>query len=172
MQPQRLSELTSDAQHRIEARHRLLEDHADVVAANFSHRRLIELQEVRAEEADRAGNSAGRFGYQAKDRVCGDRLAATALAHDRKRLALGNLERDAVDRAVDAVRGPEMRLQIFDLQQRHGQSAVAMRGSSASRRPSPTRLTASTVTERKMAGKKTIKGFACQSARPSAMMFP
>ena len=47
-----------------------------------------------------------------------------------------------------------------------------MRGSSASRRPSPSRFTASTVSDRKIAGKNTMKGFTCQSARPSAMMLP
>ena len=47
-----------------------------------------------------------------------------------------------------------------------------MRGSSASRRPSPSKLTASTVSDRNIAGKKTMEGLTCQSVRPSAMMFP
>src|SRR5882724_2640433 len=34
MNPQRLTDLTADGQHRIEARHRLLEDHRNVVAAD------------------------------------------------------------------------------------------------------------------------------------------
>ncbi len=68
-----------------------------------------------------------------------------------------DMERDAVDRAVDAVRRAKMRLQVFDLEQRHRvYSPLAMRGSSASRRPSPSRLTASTVTDRKAAGKNTM----------------
>src|SRR3981081_2624317 len=49
---------------------------------------------------------------------------------------------------------------------------LAMRGSSASRRPSPSRLTASTVTDRTAAEKNTMKGFTCHSALPSAMMLP
>src|SRR5258708_36920678 len=49
---------------------------------------------------------------------------------------------------------------------------LAMRGSIASRRPSPSRLTASTVTDRNAAGKNTMEGFTCHSALPSAMMLP
>ena len=45
-----------------------------------------------------------------------------------------------------------------------------MRGSSASRRPSPSRFTASTVSDRNAAGKNTMNGFTCHSARPSAMI--
>ena len=69
-----------------------------------------------------------------------------------------DVERDAVDRAVHAVRRAEMGLQVFDLEQRHRshQSRFAMRGSSASRSPSPSRFTASTVTDRKIAGKNTM----------------
>jgi hypothetical protein len=51
-------------------------------------------------------------------------------------------------------------------------SRFAMRGSSASRRPSPSRLTANTVAERNAAGKYTMSGLTCQSARPSAIMLP
>ena len=40
MQLQRLADLPADGQHRIEARHRLLEDHADLVAADVAHRAL------------------------------------------------------------------------------------------------------------------------------------
>ena len=61
-----------------------------------------------------------------------------------------------------AVAREEMRLQAFDLQQRGGGGhrglahhiRRARRGSSASRRPSPSRLTASTVRERQMPGNR------------------
>ena len=82
-------------------------------------------------------------------------LPQPELADDRQRLAGLDVEGEAVDGAVDAVRRAEVRLQVLDLEQGHGdQSRLAMRGSSASRRPSPSRLTASTVSDRKMAGKK------------------
>src|SRR4051794_4790774 len=119
MQAQRLAQLAPDRQHRIEAGHRLLEDHADVVAADVAHRALGQRQEIAALKPDRAGDLAGRLGDEAQDRVRGDGLAAAALADDRQRLALLDLEGDAVDGAVDAVRGPEMGLQILDVEQRH-----------------------------------------------------
>ena len=50
--PQRLGDLPADGQHRIEARHRLLEDHRDVVAADLAHLALGELQQILALEAD------------------------------------------------------------------------------------------------------------------------
>src|ERR1044071_957782 len=54
----------------------------------------------------------------------------------------------------------------------HAHKPLARRGSSASRMPSPSRLTASTVNDRNTAGKNTMNGLTCQSARPSAMMLP
>ena len=81
--------------------------------------RLVERQQVGALEADRARDPAGRLRDQAQDRIGGDGLAAAALADHRQRLAFADLERDAVDRAVDAVRRAEVGLQILDFEQRH-----------------------------------------------------
>ena len=69
-----------------------------------------------------------------------------------------DVERHALDRAHHAVGRAEMRLQVVDLEQRHdaAYSRFARRGSSASRSPSPSRFTASTVTERNIAGKNTM----------------
>ena len=137
VQAQRLAQLASDRQHRVEAGHRLLEDHADVVAADVAHRALGQRQEIAALEPDRAGDLAGRLGDEAQDRVRGDGLAAAALADDRQRLAFLDLEGDAVDGAVDAVRGPEMGLQILDVEQRHRSRSplpCADRGRRAARR--------------------------------------
>jgi len=65
--------------------------------------------------------------------------------------------RHAVDRAVHAVRGAKMRLQVFNLEQRiSGSQPLAMRGSSAFAQPSPSRLTASTVQREEQRGKNTM----------------
>src|SRR5262249_59704011 len=56
VQPERLAELPPDREHRIEARHRLLKDHRDVVAANAAHLLVGELEKIDAPEADGAGN--------------------------------------------------------------------------------------------------------------------
>src|SRR5262249_50092808 len=54
MQPQRLGDLAPDGEDWIEACHRLLEDHADVVAAHLAHSGFAELEKVSALETDRA----------------------------------------------------------------------------------------------------------------------
>ena len=103
VQPQRLADLAADGQHRVQAGHRLLEDHADVVAADA---RASPARRASAGRGRRSGSrrrSAGRLRDQAQDRHRGDRLAAAALADDRQRLAGVDMERQPVDRAHDAV---------------------------------------------------------------------
>src|SRR6266849_1445340 len=48
---ERLGDLPADGEYGIKRRHRLLEDHADVAAANLAHLRVGKLHEVAAEEA-------------------------------------------------------------------------------------------------------------------------
>jgi hypothetical protein len=81
------ADLPADREHRIEARHRLLEDHADVVTADITHGAIVELEEVRALEADGARDPAGRLRDETQNGVRGDRFAATAFADDRESLA-------------------------------------------------------------------------------------
>ena len=148
MQPQRLADLAADRQHRVEARHRLLEDHRDVVAADVAHlaARTVAAGRVPSKRM-RAGDLARRLGDQPQDRHRGDRLAAAGFADDGQRLAGVDVEGDAVDRADRRRPGVrEMGLEVLDFEQRHrAQSRFGQRGSSASRRPSPSRFTASTV---------------------------
>jgi len=87
MQPQGLGDLAADGEDRIEARHRLLEDHADIVAADLAHGALAELEQVPALETYRAPDSAGRLRHQPQNGIGRHRLSATALADDRHRLA-------------------------------------------------------------------------------------
>ena len=91
----------------------------DLVAAHLAHLALGAAPAGRVPwKRMRAGDLAGRLGDQAQDRVGGDGLAAAALADHRQRLARLDVEGDAVDGAVDAVRGAEMGLQVLDLEQR------------------------------------------------------
>ena len=101
----------SDREQRIERRHRLLEDHRDVVAANALHLRFAQTEQVRALEADRAADDApGRAGDEAQDRQRRDALAAARLADDAQRFAAANSIGNAVDGPHDPVGGEEMRL--------------------------------------------------------------
>ena len=53
-----LGDLPAGREHRVEARHRLLKDHADVVAADGAHGAVVELEEIDALETDGAGDPA------------------------------------------------------------------------------------------------------------------
>ena len=57
---------------------------------------------------------------EAHDREAGDALAGAGLADDAERLALLDLEADAVDGLDDAVVGAEMRAEVVDLEEGHG----------------------------------------------------
>src|SRR6267143_2425474 len=172
MHPQRLADLAADRQHRIEARHRLLEDHRNVVAANSAHLAFGELQQILTLEANGTRDLARGLGNEPHQRHRGDRFAAAGFSDDRQRLTFVDMEGDAVDRPVDTLGRSKMGLQVLDFEQRHQiktssesryalflimlYKLLAIRGSSASRRPSPSRLTASTVTDRNAAGKNTM----------------
>ncbi len=110
MQPQGLGDLPADGEDRIEARHRLLEDHADIVAADFAHGALAELEQIAALKTYRAPDLPGRLWHQPQNGVGCNRLSATALADDRHGLAGLDREGDAIDRAVDPVRRAEVGL--------------------------------------------------------------
>ena len=57
MEQDGFDDLAADGEHRVEAGHRLLEDHGDLVAADPSHIRLGQLQQV-----GRAGRTGGGRG--------------------------------------------------------------------------------------------------------------
>src|SRR5260370_27710120 len=93
MQPERLADLLADRVDRVEAGHRLLKDHADLVAADAPHRLLVECHKVARhtiapmEQDLAAGDVAGRGGDQPHDRERGYRLAASRLPNDCEPLA-------------------------------------------------------------------------------------
>ena len=113
MDAERLGDLLADAQERVEARHRLLEDHGDAVASDLTHRPLVERGEVLSFEEDRALDDACDLLRQEPHHRQGrDALAATGFADDAERLAGGDIEAHAVDRARHAIGIEEMRLEI------------------------------------------------------------
>src|SRR5215210_4425027 len=118
MQLHRLRDLVADGEDGVQRRHRLLEDHRDVVAADPLQLRLLELGEVAALEEDpRArGDPAGPVD-QAHHRERGHRLAAARLADDGERVALVDPEVDPVDRAQEALPRVEAGAEVLDLEQ-------------------------------------------------------
>ena len=123
MQSHDLGDLLADGQQRIQAAHRFLEDHADLVAADPSHVRLRQQQQVpAAKQHASAGNLPRRCRHQPHDGQRGHRLAAAGLAHDRQRLAGDNREADAIHRARDRAVGVEQGSQVLNLEQRRVRS--------------------------------------------------
>ena len=157
-------DLVADGQHRIEARHRLLEDHGDAIAPDVAHLPVAQAQEVSPRKSDAAADDAADARRQeAEDRKGGDALAAARLPDDPERLSRIQRERQAVDGARHAVLVEEVSLEVGYLEERLGHRAFshmrrAMRGSSRSRSPSPTRLTASTTSASAMPGQNTVQG--------------
>src|SRR3982074_1439256 len=150
-------DLCADPGHGVQRGHRILKDHGYVIAAIVPHLVGVHLDDVPALEKDLAADDAPRFRNQAKDRQCGNRLAATRLANHRHRLAGVDVEAHSIDRAYDSARSKELGLEVLDpqdgLRQRTGYRR--MRGSSASRSPSPMKLNASMVSDRATHGTMT-----------------
>ena len=65
MQAQHLLDLIADGEHGIEARHRLLEDHADAVAPHAAHGGGRQRQDIRALENDAARRRRATAGLAA-----------------------------------------------------------------------------------------------------------
>jgi hypothetical protein len=74
--------LAADRQHRVQRRHRVLEDHRDAPAAQTPHLLFVELQQVLPVEQDLAAGDLGIAGQQPHDGGDQRGLAAAGLAHD------------------------------------------------------------------------------------------
>ena len=115
---ERLADLAPDREHRVQARHRVLEDHRDLPAADVPQLLVGELRSGRdprksalpAVDATRPG----RIPSSASD---GDALAAAGLADDPERLAGRDVERDPVDGVDRPARGPELDTEVLDRQE-------------------------------------------------------
>src|SRR5215469_1308830 len=123
MDAQRLGNLCPDAHHRIEARHRFLEDHRDAVAAQSFELRLIKSSEVPSLNQDTARRHASlRLWYETHNGEGCDRLSTAGLADQGQRLVAVECERDAVDSRIPLRTNAKFGPKIFDTQHRfaHG----------------------------------------------------
>jgi hypothetical protein len=115
----RLDELAPDRVHGIQRRHRVLEDHRDVVAADVSELARAHRDQVVALEHGLAARDRVAAVVQPHHRQAGDALAAAGFADDPERLPLLDGEADTVDGLHDSVVGPEVGLQVVDLEKGH-----------------------------------------------------
>src|SRR5690606_2945636 len=149
VQHQGLADLPVDGVQRIERGHRLLEDDADAVAAHLAQGRLVgadQLAPVQAHAAARVPRL--RIRQELQDRERGDRLARAALADQRERLALVDVERHPPHRLERAALDLEVDRQILHFEQAHGAPTQrkVLRGSKASRTASPMKISSDSIT--------------------------
>ena len=139
-------DLVADLEHGVERGQRVLEHHGDLAAAEVLHLLVALGQEVLAAVADLAAGDLGLgLLQQAEDGEPGDGLAAAGLAHEAEDLAVVHADVDAVQRLDEAAHAAELQLEAAHPEEfvRHA-AYLFDRGSRTSRRPSPTRLKAST----------------------------
>ena len=118
MDDERLGNLVADREHRVQRRHRLLENQRDFSAADGADGRLVEPEEIAAFEADGTRGNPSRRLHQTEDGKRGDRFAAARLADQAQRLACPDLEADIVHGRDRSARRFEYRRQMLDRQQR------------------------------------------------------
>ena len=113
-------DLGADRVDGVQRRHRILEDHRDLVAAEVLQLALVHLQQVAALVEHLAFEARVRVAREPEERHRGDALARAGLADDPQHLAALQLEADAVDGLDDSVLGGELDLQVLDLDQALG----------------------------------------------------
>ncbi len=156
VRPDRLDHLLLDPEDGVEAGHRVLEDHRDVAAADLPHVALRQRREIEPVEHDGSAlDPAGRLRQQPHDREVRHALAAARLADEPEPLAGLHLERHAVDGVDRSLVRAEPDDEVIDREEGHQRFN---RGSSDSRRPSPSRLKPIALSEIAAPVKKMIHG--------------
>ena len=168
MQADVLDHLGANLEHRVKSRHRVLEDHRDVLATKLAELSLGGMHDVLAVEHDAAALDLAGLGQKVHQRARGDGLAGTRLTNNGKGLAAIEREAHAVDGLGDAGSRVEVRLKVVDLNKmlrdllgsRVGLGSLRVVlahraylfcfGSRTSRIPSPNRLKPRTVTRMNM----------------------
>ena len=140
----RLDHLGVDAQHRVQRRHRILEDHRDALAAQLAQLRLGQADEFAALEADGAARDAAGLVDEAEHGEPADGLAGAGFSHQPQHLAAIDREADAIDGADEALAGGEGDREVLDVEDRSRH--LLSLGFSTSRSRSPTRLMATMAT--------------------------
>ena len=127
MADERFGDLPADREDRIEAGHRLLEDHRHVATANGAHLRLRERREIAPHQADPPLDPAHPRRQEAHHRQRRDALAGSALADDRQGLARGDLEGDVAHHRRPTSVGEKRDAQPLDGENRPGRARIGGR---------------------------------------------
>ena len=154
MKFQSLRHLAADLHRRVEAGHRLLEDHCDSDSADGAKRRFVEPEQVRSPIQSAPAGHSSAVGQEAQKAPRRDRLSRSGLSDQGKDLAPGDLERQLLDDGA-VVEGDA---DLLDAEDRFAGHDSAIRGSNRSRSASPNRLTPSTAIEMASPGKMASHG--------------
>ena len=129
MAAEHLDHLAADGEHRVERRHRVLEDHRDLAAADpLDRRRGVAVDERLALPAHVAADDpAGQLDHPEQG-LGGDALARAGLADEAEGLAPADREADVADGVHGAPPGDEVDLQVVDLEHGRRQPIAAGRG--------------------------------------------
>src|SRR5687768_16883636 len=137
-------ELLPDGVERVERGERVLEDDADLAAADAAQLFVAEVVDAPALEAYFArGDAPGRL-EEPDHREPGHRFAGAGLAHHAEHFAGRDGEGDRVDCRQDSPAGRELDGQILDLENHRSFGLNASRSQSPSRFTESTRTTSAT----------------------------
>src|SRR5690606_26698222 len=172
---QRLGDLIADAHVRRECAERVLKNHRNCRAAHAIQFRRRETQQLRCPESHAARDACvwRQQSHDCKQRLTLPRARLTDDAHAFTGL---NLQREITHRHRLSARRREAHLQVSHVE--HGAHARSlalewlMRGSSASRRPSPRKLKLASKTTRTADGTSSIHAADSNSRAPSLMKLP
>ena len=123
-----LSDLLPDPHDRVQGGHRILEDHADFIAADLLHVLFFFFQQILSFEKDLAvGYTGGRLRQNAQDSAGDGSLAGAGLTNQADGLALFQLEGHVIDSVDNFAFGGVFHGQIFHRQKHvfvcHGNSS-------------------------------------------------
>jgi hypothetical protein len=116
--PVRLDDLVADLVEGVQRGERVLEDHRHLGPAQGTDLILAHGHELLAVQPDLTGDPGAASLVDAEDRQAGHGLARAGLTDDAKRVALGDLEGQAIDGLHQAILGREVNLEIPNFEER------------------------------------------------------
>ena len=123
----RLGDLVARLEDRVEARHRLLEDHRDLVAAHLLHLAFRQREEVAPAHDDLPSHPRRAVRQEAHHGHRGHALAGARLAHNGQRLTRAEREVEAVDDGEPLPVLAKGDVEPFDREDRFGRGARLVR---------------------------------------------
>ena len=146
MQAEYFAQLMTNGEHRVQAGHRILEDHGDLIAADFAHFLHGKRQNILSLEVDLALQTGF---VQPHDRHGCLGLTAAGLAHDAQGFTGVNIKSDAIQDLSRTIIAVKVQFQVLDFNNflffHVSRLLYRSLGSRISRTPSPRMEKARTV---------------------------